>query len=210
MNKINLINSEKAEVGKITNKNIESSVTDFSKEKIVNIFIGPPSKPEMDFKAMEFFFSQKGAHIICGGTTAEIASRFLDKPIVTSLEYDDNDIPPTAKIDTVELVTEGVITLNQAVKNIRNLKSESCLRQDKDWEDKKLIDKKLIDKKDGSSILCKILMNAAEINICFGKGINPNHQKDDFPYNFSVKSNLILTLVSELKAVGKKVTLNCF
>lgn len=202
INKINLINSEKAEAVKFTNKNSENSITDFdkNKNKIVNIFIGPPSKPERDFKAMEFFFMQNGAHIICGGTTAEIASRFLDKPIITSLEYEDNDIPTIAKIDTVELVTEGVITLNQAVKNIQNLKNGSCLQKNKKWENKK----------DGASILCNILINAAEVNICFGKGINPNHQKEDFPYNFTVKSNLISILVSELNALGKKVTLNYF
>lgn len=197
MNKINLINSEN-----IKNVKSKNCITDFdkNKNKIVNIFIGPPSNPKSDFKAMEFFFAQKGTHIICGGTTAEIASRFLNKPIIPSLEYEDDDIPPISKIETVELVTEGVITLNQAVKNIQDLKIESCLWEDKNW----------INKKDGASILCKILINAAEVNICFGKGINPNHQKANFPYNFTVKNNLVLTLVSELKALGKKVRLNCF
>ena len=62
---------------------------------------------------MSLFFSKEGKHIVCGGTTSLLADRvFLEKTIDSdSIIYEDPDIPPTAKIEGVDLVTEGVITI---------------------------------------------------------------------------------------------------
>ena len=64
---------------------------------------------------MSLFFSKEGKHIICGGTTSSIAAKYLGKPIIPSLNYSDPKIPPTAEIEGVDLVTEGVITINKVL-----------------------------------------------------------------------------------------------
>ena len=72
----------------------------------VNLMIGPPSDRRDVNKYMSLFFSKEGKHIVCGGTTSTLASDFLKKPMIANLDYLDPEIPPTAKIEGVDLVTE--------------------------------------------------------------------------------------------------------
>ncbi len=50
----------------------------------------------------------RGKRVVCGGSSANIISRVLNRPITTSLDYTDPDVPPMAHIDGMDLVTEGV------------------------------------------------------------------------------------------------------
>ena len=45
----------------------------------MNILFGPPSDPDDCNKMMSLFFSKEGKRIICGGTTASIAAKYLRK-----------------------------------------------------------------------------------------------------------------------------------
>lgn len=56
---------------------------------------------------MTLFFSKGGKRIICGGTTASIASQYLGSPITTELHYQSSGLPPIAHMEGVDLVTEG-------------------------------------------------------------------------------------------------------
>ena len=84
--------------------------------KPVNLMIGPPADPADVGKMMALFFAKEGKKIVCGGTTSKLAANYLHEDVVTSLDYGtDPDIPPTATIKGVDLVTEGVITLSRVV-----------------------------------------------------------------------------------------------
>ena len=85
------------------------------KREPMNLLFGPPSNKDDCNKMMSLFFSKEGKHIICGGTTSSIAAKYLGKPIIPSLNYSDPKIPPTAEIEGVDLVTEGVITINKVL-----------------------------------------------------------------------------------------------
>ncbi|MEG2426187.1 MAG: SpoIIE family protein phosphatase, partial [Oscillospiraceae bacterium] len=85
------------------------------KRKALNLLFGPPSNYDDDEKMMTEFFSKKGLHVVCGGTTSQIAARFLGEEISENLLCLDPEIPPTAKIRGIELVTEGVITINKVL-----------------------------------------------------------------------------------------------
>ncbi|MDE5859930.1 MAG: serine/threonine-protein phosphatase, partial [Oscillospiraceae bacterium] len=81
----------------------------------VNLMIGPPSNPQ-DLKKMQtLFFAKDGRHIVCGGTTSKLAAEYLGKPVVPCLDYFDPDIPPMAKIEGIDLVTEGVVTMTKVL-----------------------------------------------------------------------------------------------
>ena len=82
----------------------------------MNLLIGPPSNPDDCSKMMSLFFSKEGKHIVCGGTTSSIAAEFLHKPLMPTVDYPDPEIPPIARIEGVDLVTEGVITINKVLK----------------------------------------------------------------------------------------------
>jgi hypothetical protein len=92
------------------------------KREPMNILFGPPSNRDDCDRMMSLFFSKEGKHIICGGTTSSIAAKYLRKPLKPSLNFENSDIPPTATLEGVDLVTEGVITVNKVVEYAKNLK----------------------------------------------------------------------------------------
>ena len=85
------------------------------KREPMNILFGPPSNRDDANRMMSLFFSKEGKHIICGGTTSSIAAKYLNKPIKASLNFEKADVPPIAEIEGVDLVTEGVITVNKVL-----------------------------------------------------------------------------------------------
>lgn len=165
----------------------------------VNLLIGPPAQREDCSKMMNLFFSKEGKHIICGGTTSTIAAKFLGRPLVPNLDFSDPEIPPTATIQGVDLVTEGVITINKVLTYAQDyLKSNESYTQ---WSYKK----------DGASKIARMLFeDATDINFYVGRAINPAHQNPSLPINFSIKMNLVNQLADCLKKMGKRIKVSYF
>ena len=85
------------------------------KREPMNLLFGPPFNRDDADRMMSLFFSKEGKHIVCGGTTSPIAAKYLGKPLVPTLSFERSDVPPIAEIEGVDLVTEGVITMNKVV-----------------------------------------------------------------------------------------------
>ena len=148
---------------------------------------------------MSLFFSKEGKHVICGGTTSTIAADYLQKPLRTKLEYLDHDIPPTAEIEGVDLVTEGVITINRVLTYAQDYLKDNELY--KVWGYKK----------DGASQVARALFEqATDINFFVGMAVNPAHQNPNLPINFSIKMRLVDQLSECLKKMGKKIKVSYF
>lgn len=169
------------------------------KRELVNLLIGPPANKEDCSKMMSLFFSKEGKHIVCGGTTSTIAADFLEKELVPDLNFFDPDIPPTATIEGVDLVTEGVITISKVLSyaqdylNDNETYSQWCY------------------KKDGASQIARMLFEeATDINFFVGRAINPAHQNPDLPINFNIKMRLIDELTECLKKIGKHIKVSYF
>ena len=81
-------------------------------ENIINILFGPP-KHGKERMTISFFFNLPGKHIVCGGTTANLVSDYLKKPLTVDLVYYRDDVPPVGKMEGVDLVTEGILTLTR-------------------------------------------------------------------------------------------------
>lgn len=169
------------------------------KREPMNMLFGPPANRDDCNKMMALFFSKEGKHIICGGTTSSIAAKYLGKTLKPSLNFEDSDIPPIASIDGVDLVTEGVITVNKVVSYAKNyLKDNESYKQ---WSYKR----------DGASLICRLLFEeATDINFYVGRAVNPAHQNPDLPINFNIKMNLVEELSKCLKQMGKKVKISYF
>ena len=165
----------------------------------VNILFGPPSNRDDANRMMALFFSKEGKHIVCGGTTSTIAAKFLGKTVKPSLNYENSDVPPTAEIEGVDLVTEGVITINRVLEYARDyLKNNESYEQ---WGYKR----------DGASLICRLLFEeATDINFYVGRAINPAHQNPDLPINFNIKMNLVEDLSKCLKEMGKRIKVSYF
>ena len=169
------------------------------KREPMNMLFGPPSNRDDADRMMSLFFSKEGKHIICGGTTSSIAAKFLNKPIRASLNFESKDVPPTAEIDGVDLVTEGVITVNKVLEYAKDYLGEN--KHYEHWSYKR----------DGASMICRLLFEeATDINFYVGRAVNPAHQNPDLPINFNIKMNLVEELSKCLKMMGKKIKVSYF
>ena len=165
----------------------------------MNMLFGPPSNRDDGDRMMSLFFSKEGKHIICGGTTSTIASKFLRKPLKPSLNFENSDVPPIAEIEGVDLVTEGVITVNKVVEYAKDYLGEN--KHYEHWNFKK----------DGASLISRLLFEeATDINFYVGRAINPAHQNPDLPINFNIKMNLVEELSKCLKQMGKRIKVSYF
>lgn len=165
----------------------------------VNLVMGPPVQKEDGEKMMSLFFSKEGKHIVCGGTTSTIAAKFLKKELVPCLDFPDPDIPPIAEIEGVDLVTEGVVTINRV------------LEYAKDYIGKNEMYKTWSYKKDGASRVARMLFeDATDVNFYVGQAVNPAHQQPGLPINFSLKMQLVSSLADALKKMGKNIKVSYF
>lgn len=169
------------------------------KREPMNLLFGPPSNRDDCDRMMSLFFSKEGKHIICGGTTSSIAAKYLNKPLQASLNFENSDLPPIAHIEGVDLVTEGVITINRV------------LEYAKDYLDRNEFYEHWSYKRDGASLICRLLFEeATDINFYVGRAINPAHQNPDLPINFNIKMNLVQELSKCLREMGKRIKVSYF
>ena len=165
----------------------------------INLLFGPPSNPDDVNRMMALFFSKEGKHIISGGTTAGIAARYLGKEIIPLQNTEKTDIPPMSHIEGVDLVTEGVVTINRVVEYA------------KDYVDENELFEKWYFKKNGAALISQMLFEeATDINLYIGKAINPAHQNPDLPVHFNLKRLLVEDLTMYLKKMGKRVKVSYF
>ncbi len=167
-------------------------------QQVINLIVGPPRDKKNDNVVLKEVLSSGEKIVICGGTTAQISARLIDKDMEFDMESMTMDIPPIAHIDGIELVTEGIITLSKAIDIMREYVRP-------DYNPK--IDKKL-NEKNAASMLAKLLIEDCDsVKIFQGMAINPAHQDLTFKMDFTYKINQMRELISLLDKLGKDVEL---
>ncbi|MDK2896144.1 MAG: hypothetical protein PWP04_264 [Candidatus Atribacteria bacterium] len=158
------------------------------------LWAGPPEDNRLDPEIVQRIRQFPGKKVICGGTTANIAARLMGKKVEVDLSSFERDIPPVGRLEGVDLVTEGILTLSSALRRLRTgVKLEDVFYQ-----------------KDGVSQLLKCLLEADEINIVGGRAINPAHQNPKLSGELSLKARVLEEIVVELSNRGKIVSLEFF
>jgi len=170
------------------------------KRKPVNLLMGPPANPADVDTMMSLFFSKEGKRIVCGGTTSQLVAEYLGEPLEVDLPlYLDSEVPPMAKIEGIDAVTEGVVTFSKALFYAKNYMGDNDLYND--WSRKK----------DGASEIAKLLIEeATDINFFVGRAINPAHQNPNLPINFSIKMRLVDEFAELLHQMGKHIKISYF
>ena len=161
----------------------------------VNVMMGPPENREDDNKILRLFFSKSGKHVVCGGSTAGVVSNYLGKTVTPLVDTEDEEVPCMSHIDGVDLVTEGVITLNKTVEVVKEYANDNMLSLE------------LKNKHDGASTLARLLIeDATDISIFFGTAVNPAHDGLDIDYH--KKLTLMHELADALTNMGKNVKIS--
>ena len=123
----------------------------------------------------------------------------MNKPLNAELKFIDPDVPPIATIEGVDLVTEGVITLNKV------------LEYAKDYVDENILYGIWAFQKDGASLISRMLFETAtDINFYVGRAVNPAHQNTEMLRGLSHKSDLVEELSSVLRKMGKSIKISYF
>lgn len=161
--------------------------------EFIDLFTGPPVDKHMDRWVIEKLENSRGKKVICGGTTANIASRELKRSLNVDIKTMTKELPPIAYMDGFSLVTEGVLTLQKTLEKLKKYEVETT-------------DTSYLEDKDAASRLAKILIeDCTHLNIWFGKAVNPAHQNPDFPIDFNIKLKIVSEIINKLKALGKNV-----
>ena len=171
------------------------------KSKHVNIFTGPPQSYDDDAVLMRDFMTSPGKKIVSGGTSANIAARILKKKIVASLKYNDPEIPPIASLEGVDLVTEGVLTLNR------------CANMLEQYNKGDLTDKFFdsLDADNGAAMIARILVEeCTDLHMFVGQAMNAAHQNVGLPFDLSIRMRLVDKIRQECEKMGKNVTVKYY
>ena len=160
-------------------------------KRFATFMIGPPVHRDDDAAVVQRFLAMPGRKIVSGGTTAAIVGRALGKDVVVDLSSMTDKIPPTGKLDGVDLVTEGVHTVNHGLEILQDVND---------------IDE-LVGERDGSSRLAWELLYADSVNIFLGQAINPAHLNPNLPQEMGFKSRSVQAIANLLREKGKEVIL---
>lgn len=175
------------------------AVARITEPKVVNLFTGPPENPEDDAVVINRFMEGHAKRIVCGGTSANIAARILEREIKTSFNYTDPKIPPTAVIQGIDLVTEGVITLSRTLQLLRRYAMGEGLDEEYFLE---------LDKGNGGSMVARMIIEeCTHLNMYVGKKINAAHQNPELPFDLSIRMNLVEQIRETAVKMGKYVSI---
>ena len=185
--------------GEHARDDVTACVVKVKKRVPVNLMFGPPSNRNDADKMVSLFLSKAGKHIVCGGTTASIVAKWLRKPVNAKNNVEKTDIPPMSEIEGLDLVTEGVVTMNRVVEYAKDYIGANDRYEE--WSMKR----------DGASRIARMLFEeATDVNLFVGKAINPAHQDPNMPFHFIFKMKLVEELEDALKKLGKTVRVSYF
>jgi hypothetical protein len=165
----------------------------------VSLLVGPPRNAEDDEEMVRQWLAAEGKKVICGGTSANIVSRLLNRPLQVNMSaYSDPEIPPTAEMEGIDLITEGVLTLRKVLLELKRYAEENRVPKEFEGED-------------GVSRLLQLLLGeATEIHFYVGTAINPAHQNPHFPSDLNIKLRIIDEITEVLKKLGCKTDMKLF
>ena len=180
------------------------AVLRIGEKKLVNLMTGPAQCQEDDEGMVTDFMADENAvKVVCGGTSANIVARVLEKEINVAFTGEiDPNIPPTASIEGIDLVTEGVVTMNRVLKLL-----EQYTRDD-EIDEAFFIE---LDKPNGASMLAKLLIEqCTDLHLFVGKAVNAAYQNTELPFQLGVRQKLVDQIEDVLKRLGKGVSVRYY
>ena len=170
---------------------ISCTVIYLRRPRRLRLLTGPPFKPDRDREFAETALNFDGKVIVSGGTTASILSRELSRPLKTDWRHMDAKVPPSSKMDGIALVTEGILTLTELVKNLEtgNMNPESSTV------------KRMMD----------IFLESDVVELIVGTKVNEAHQDPNLPVDLEIRRNIVKKLKQVLEEKYlKKVIIRYF
>jgi len=159
------------------------------------VFTGPPLNRADDDPLIERFLNFSGRKAVCGGTTANIVADYMGEEIETDLKTLRDDVPPIGYLPSVELVTEGILTMAKALELMRTSGGQPG---------------QLIDDSNGAVLLARELLSADAVDFLVGQKINEFYQNPLLPRNLSLRKNLVEEIGHFLREQKKEVKIEYY
>lgn len=137
------------------------------------ICTGPPYDEKNDKYLASRVREFQGKKILCGGTTATIVSRELGAKMEIDMNIVDKNLPPISRMEGVDLVTEGILTLS---------KVERILTANENEHPKEY---------GPAEMLVKYLLDSDKITLLVGTRINTAHQDPNLPVELEIRRNVV-------------------
>ncbi|MBE9467861.1 MAG: SpoIIE family protein phosphatase [Bacteroidetes bacterium] len=160
---------------------ISCAVLYFREPRKLLICTGPPFNKFDDNKLGSIIKKYNGKVIISGGTTSQIVSRLFNKEIHVGLTLDHSGLPPIAKMEGIELVTEGILTLGKVSEILQNINTTEVNGE-------------------GAAVeIIKNIFNNDIIEFVVGTKINNAHQDPNLPVELEIRRNVVKKIIKILE-----------
>ena len=158
------------------------------KPRRLRLLTGPPFRPESDAAYAELVRNFDGKIIVSGGTTANIVSRELKRPIDVDMKLvmKAGNLPPPARMEGVDLVSEGILTLTDVV---QRLEADPPLSTPEPLVSKQMIE---------------LFRESDEIEFIVGTKVNEAHQDPSLPMDLEIRRNIVRRLKTVLENKYRK------
>ena len=154
------------------------------------LLTGPPKNREHVDKMLRDFMAARGRKIVCGGTTSHLLADHLDAKLIPDERYIDTDLPPIARLDGVDLVTEGILTLSRASEYLVKGRPKGRM--------------------DAATTLLDHLDAVDGITFMVGTARNPAHQNTGLPDSIFLRRTGVEKLARRFETLGKETDLKFY
>ena len=166
------------ETGRQPKDDISACVIYYRQPRKALVFTGPPFNQNKDAEYARMFANFEGKKAICGGTTANLISRELNRAVTMEKIISVGKLPAVSFMEGVDLVTEGVLTLT---KTLEYLESGSY------------------DIDNAAAKLVKFLSDSDCINFLVGAKLNQAHYDPALPVEIEIRKTIVKKITNVLR-----------
>lgn len=166
------------ETDRLPKDDISACVLYFREPRESLIFTGPPFHQEKDAEYAQMFADFHGKKAIAGGTTANLISRELNRPITMDTTISIGKLPSCSYMDGVDLVTEGILTLTKTLEYLES---------------------GVDDFDNAAGKLVKFLSDSDCISFMVGAKLNQAHYDPALPIEIEIRKNIIRKIAKILE-----------
>ncbi len=167
---------------------ITAAVTYIRQPRRLLVVTGPPFAKERDRYMAEEVSRFAGRKVIAGGTTTTIIARELGRPVEMDLKYLAPDVPPISRMEGIDLVTEGTLTLARVAEILERGPSD------------------LVGRADGAQAMARLMAESDVVDFLVGTRINEAHQDPNVPVELDLRRNIVRRITQSLESRYLKET----
>lgn len=176
-----LVNEAFSNDGYMAKDDITCCTVYYRRPRRLLILTGPPFAREKDRLLADKVLTFPGRKAICGGTTATIVSRLLGRPVTMCLNTMGPEIPPASKMEGVDLITEGTLTLAKTAEMLERGPNAEAGRESPVRD------------------LANLMLESDIVEFVVGTRINDAHQDPNVPVELDLRRNIVRKIAGLLE-----------